>query len=53
MTYKELKPFLRAYEIRIRDKEYNPLTEKQAMRRLVDSVQAGKVHPDILVITMK
>lgn len=53
MTYRELKPFLRAYKIILRDREYNTLTESKAMRRLVDNIQAGHVRPDELIITMK
>lgn len=53
MTYQQVKPYLKAFKIVIRDQKYQELTEQEAKRRLVLSIQAGKVRPDELYITVR
>ena len=53
ITYEHLRPYLHATEIKLRDRFNTPLTEQEAKRRLVDSIQASKVRPDVLVIVIK
>lgn len=50
MTYQQLAPYLSAFSIIIRDRQYNKLTPEKAKRRMVVKVEAGKVRPDELYI---
>lgn len=52
MTYQELAPYLSAFNIIIRDVEYKKIKPEEAKRRMVKKVEAGKVRPDELYITL-
>lgn len=50
MTYQEIAPYLSAFAIIIRDRQYNQLGPKEAEHRLIVKIEAGKVRPDELYI---
>ncbi len=51
-TYRQIQPYLKAFKIVIRDRKYNQMTEQEAKRRIVVKIEAGKVKPDELYITV-
>lgn len=50
MTYQDIMPLLSAFNIIIRDRQYNRLEPEKAKRRIVVKIEAGKVRPDELYI---
>ena len=52
MNYEELAPYLSAFNIIVRDTKYNKLSPKEAKHRIVKKIEAGKVRPDELYITV-
>lgn len=52
MTYGLIAPYLRAFTIIIRDTQYKKLDPKDAKRRMIKTIEAGKARPDELYITV-
>jgi len=50
LTYQQIQPYLRAFKVIIRDKQFRTLTEQEAKRRSVVRIESGKVRPDELYI---
>lgn len=50
MTYEELRPYLRASYITIRDQKNRQVSEQEAQRRIVEHIQPGEKISGVLFV---